>query len=121
MVVDSLIRQIEMCSPKDLSQVFRGIYETYRQRLCEQWELQPKYVWWVSERVGETLCIEPTSTFIDGLQLCYIVDNAITFDDFVKYDNFVHSEFLRGRAYPRINFWNWFERGCRPEHLLKRP
>lgn len=119
MTIDSLIRQIDTCSPKDLPQVFRGVFEAYRQRLCKQWDLSPTRAWWIAERIGETLCIEPVGIYMDGLHLCFIVDNKITYDSFVEYDNFVMSESLSGRLYPRINFWNWFERGCRPEHFTK--
>jgi len=117
MITESIIEQIEMQPPKGLAEVYEGVCEIYRKRLCEQWDVPFEESWWIADQIGEGLCIADAPWVLDMLELRYLVDNSISEGAYLEYWAFVEQEINGGHDRPRISFMSWFRFGARPKDL----
>lgn len=117
MTTDSIINQASMQSSKGLAKVYEGICEIYRQRLCEQWDIDIKNTFWVADRIGEVLCVNDIEFSFGMEDLRGIVDMAISYEDYGEF--FRYNLDAYNYATHPINFYSWFVLGARPKDLKK--
>lgn len=86
-----------------LASVYDEVCEEYRRRLCKQWKLYDKQVFWVpSDRKGELIGVD----IIDGIMLSMgevraIVELGVTYEQFMEY----HEACERGGS---VSVHAWF-------------
>lgn len=79
--------RIDRMGVQYLSEVYNEVCEEYRRRLCTQWELYDKQVFWIpSVRKGEMVGID----IIDGVMLSMgelrdVVELGVTYEQFMDY------------------------------------
>lgn len=104
-----------MQSPEGLAKVYEGICEIYRKRLCEQWDDDIEDTFWVSDRIGEVLCVNDIEFSFGMKDLRGIVDMCISYEDYSEY--FQYNIDAYNHVKHPINFYSWFVLGARPKDL----
>lgn len=105
------MKDIDKLSPKALHKAYEAVCETYKQRLCEQLEVNDAY--WIRDEVG--CCLDMNGYYvIDMPEIVLLVDNCIGFYEFNKW----YSQWTDFDSDNRINLRSWIM-GARPEMFEK--
>lgn len=113
MTTESIINQIKLQSSIGIIEVYEGICEEYRRRLCEQWEIDFDESWWVLDRIGETLVIHRVHLYTLQMEdIRLMIDKNISFDDFLEW----WENDAMNPEHP-INARCWFVNGLRSNKL----
>lgn len=102
-------------TPLRLSLSYENICEEYRLRLCNQFYIDWNDTYWIVGRVGGVLDIQFYYA-IDMDELRYIVDNAMSFEEFDEW----YEQWMDTENENRINIRSWLM-GARPELFNNKP
>lgn len=92
-----------------LSLSYEQVCEEYRLRLCNQFGIDWHDTYWILDRIGGVLDIQSYYA-IDMDELRYIVDNAMSFEEFDEW----YEQCMDTENENRINLRSWLM-GARPE------
>ena len=84
MNTEQLTQEIRILRPESLHKAYEAVCEVYKQRLIEQFELDPIDVYWVGNEVGGLLDIQGTYS-LHLPEIVTIVDKLMLFDDFIDW------------------------------------
>lgn len=112
-----MTNELSLITGSQLKNMYESICEEYRRRLCEQWNIPVDESWWHGDAIGEGLFIADWWMSLSINEIRYVVDNYISEAQWMEYCDFYESEINSGNDHPRISFYSWFVRGCRPKDL----
>lgn len=115
MNTEQLIQEIRTLRPEALHKAYEAVCEVYKQRLIEQFDLDPIDVYWVGDDVGGLLDIQGTYS-LHLPEIVTIVDNVMLFDDFIDW---WYQWTEEGNDHP-INLNSWLM-GLRPDMVKPNP
>ncbi len=114
MKTEETIKSIRTATPKNLHKLYEVVCETYKQRLCEQWDIPYNKSYWIGDIIGETVDINGYYT-INMPEIVQLVDNCIDFDEFNEW----YEQWTDFDSDNRINLRSWIM-GARPEMFKEK-
>ena len=96
---------------KSIQNDFKRIAYSYADALCELFELNKEEGWWIGDDIGGVYC-NGDMYCITFDEIRYIVDNGISKDEFLEYEEYVSFCLEFNLSAP--NFQSWVN-GC-PRH-----
>ena len=115
MNTEQLTQEIRILRPESLHKAYEAVCQVYKQRLIEQFELDPIDVYWVGNEVGGLLDIQGTYS-LHLPEIVTIVDKLMLFDDFIDW---WYQWTEENNDHP-INLNSWLM-GLRPDMVKPNP
>lgn len=79
-----LLNDIDDLDTAGLYEVYAGIMDTFRRRLCDLWQIEYEDAWWVgADAVDGVLCIG--DYYIKSEDVCLLVRHQLSFEDFMPW------------------------------------
>lgn len=89
---------------RHLNEQWETAYNGYLLELHNMWELDAHYGFWVADEVGGVYCYGD-NIFIDGNNLKYIVDNDISYSDYMEWLDYCTWAAEFGQNRPNLDAW----------------